>query len=87
MQRGDVKTGFNNTSAARMRLFQFLSHVHSGKVENREIQLFKKHEIQERAFGGRGEQHFAETPTPAIQPPQPREANNKTTTTINKLCL
>ena len=87
MQRGDVTTGFNNTSAARMRLFQLFSHILSGKVENQEIRLFKQHEIQERAFGGRGEQHFAETPTPAIQPTQPREANNKTTTTINKFSL
>ena len=87
MQRGDVKTHFNNTSAAIMRLFSFFSHVHSGKAENHEILFFKKHEIQECAFGGRGEQHSVETPTPATQPTQPSEANNKTTTTINKFSL
>ena len=87
MQRGDVKTHFNNTSAATMLLFQFVSHVPSGKTENHEIRFFKKHELQECAFGGRGEQHSVETPTPATQPTQPSEANNKTTTTINKFSL
>ena len=67
--------------------FSFCSHVHSGKAENHEILFFKKHEIQECAFGGRGEQHSAETPTPAIQPTQPSEANNKTTTAINKFSM
>ena len=51
------------------------------------ILFFKKHEIQECAFGGGGEQHSVETPTPATQPTQPSEANNKTTTTINKFSL
>ena len=87
MQRVDVKMRFNNTSASRMRLFQFFSHVHSGKAENHEIMFFKKHEIQECASGGRGEQHSVETPTPATQPTQPSEANNKTTTIINKFCI
>ena len=85
MQRGDVKTHFNNTSAAIMLLFNFFSHVLSGKAEDHEILFFKKHEIQECAFGGRGEQHSVETPTPATQPTQPSEANNKTT--INKFSL
>ena len=87
MQRGDVKTHFNNTSATRMLLFQFFLHVHTGKTENHEIRFFKKHEIQECAFGGRGEQHSVETPTPATQPTQPSEANNKTTTAINKFSM
>ena len=87
MQRGDAKTRVNNTSAARMRLPQLVAHVSSGKTGNHEIRFFKKHEIQECAFGGRGEQHSVETPTPASQPTQPSEANNNTTTTINKFRL
>ena len=81
MQRGDVKNVFCNTSAARMLCFQFVSHVLGGKAENHEIRFFKKHEIQKCAFGCCGEQHSVETPTPAIQPIQPSEANSKTTTT------
>ena len=87
MQRCDVNARFDNTSAARMRLVQLVSHVYSGKAGNHEIRFSKKHEIQECAFGGRGEQHSVETPTPATQPTQPSEANNKTTTTINKFSM